>query len=158
MRSRLVLPAVVLISVLLLIPALAAGAAKPGSKTESGGTHVTPPTAGTEPSHSTPSPWHGWDWVGPVSLGVYTGGVGNPLEIVSFRFANVCDRAGTSFRNLSILADGRGQTFHYHGGGLLITGNVIGRPGHPVEIAGFASMRLHGCASGPWWFDAYPGP
>jgi hypothetical protein len=156
MRFRHVLLAA--LSVLLLTPALAAGTTKPGSKTEAGGAHQYG-IGSTKAAHSTPNPFHGWDWVGRVSLGFYPAAprYQSPAAIAAFRFANECNRAGTRFTGLYIPVNGRTKTFHYHGGGLLITGNVIGSLEHPLEITGVASMRLRGCASGPWWFDAYPG-
>jgi hypothetical protein len=103
---------------------------------------------------------NGWDWVGRVSLGFspadYGPGSNVAAQLIPFSFANECDKRG-SLLNAAITI-GRDKRFRYHGHGFMIWGNVIGSLTNPREVAGFASVRTHGCASGPWWFDAYPTP
>jgi hypothetical protein len=144
MRPRLLLPAALAALLAALVLALPAGA----SRTESGA--ASPVEA-----------VNGWDWVGRVSLGYQfpsRDDRGHPTRamIVQLTFANECSKRG-SLVNASITVDRR-QRFHYRGRGFTVTGNVIGRPGNPREVAGFASVDRGGCASGPWWFDAYPAP
>jgi hypothetical protein len=102
----------------------------------------------------------GWDWVGRVALGFspadYGPTVNVPAQLIPFSFANECNQHG-SLLNVAITID-RDKRFRYHGHGFTISGNVIGSLTNPREVAGFASVRTHGCASGPWWFDAFPTP
>jgi hypothetical protein len=106
----------------------------------------------------------GWDWVGHVTVAyAFTSERGQredgPPQIASLRFANECDKHGSLLTRA--ITVGRSKRFHFRGGSrgldFTVTGNVIGSLGNPREVAGFASVRGHGCASGPWWFDAYPG-
>jgi hypothetical protein len=139
-RWRLIAP----LAVILLLAATAAALA---SKTETG---ASGPVEGM----------NGWDWVGRVALGFSPAdyGQGNDVaaELIPFSFANECDKRGSQLN--AAITIGRDKRFHYHGHGFTISGNVIGSLANPREVAGFASVRTHGCASGPWWFDAYPTP
>lgn len=99
----------------------------------------------------------GHDWPGQVSLGYESYSElahfrPGPPVINGVRFATTCAGA-TNFRGKITVHDGR---FAYEGGGVTISGHLIGSVTAPREIAGVVSVTASGCSSGPWWFGVYP--